>query len=52
MYHYGYILPSDSSLRLDLISYLKDDQEKAQVEKEKYETSSEKDNELRKKYNK
>lgn len=52
MYHYGYMLPSDSSLRLDLISYLKDDQEKAQVEKEKYETSSEKDNELRKKYNK
>ena len=50
MYHYGYMLPSDSSLRLDLISFIKDEQEKSQVEKEKNEACEEKDKELRKKY--
>ena len=52
MYHYGYLLPSDSSLRLDLINFIKDDQEKSQVEKEKNEELEEKDKELRKKYGK
>ena len=52
MYHYGYLLPSDSSLRLDLISLIKDDPEKSQVEKEKNEELEEKDIALRKKYNK
>ena len=50
MYHYGYMLPSDSSLRLDLIGFIKDEQEKSQVEKEKNEACEEKDKELRKKY--
>ena len=49
MYHYGYLLPSDSSLRLDLINYIKDDQEKSQIEKEKIEADAEKDINLRKK---
>ena len=35
MYHYGYLCPSDSSLRPDLIYFIKDDQEKSQIEKEK-----------------
>mgnify|MGYP002527730354 CR=1 FL=1 len=35
MYHYGYLCPSDSSLRLDLINLIKGDQEKSQSEKEK-----------------
>ena len=52
MYHYGYMLPSDASLRLDLISLLNDDLDKSQIEKEKYEESEERDEELRKKYNK
>ena len=52
MYHHGFLLPSDSSLRLDLISYIKDEQEKSQVEKEKNEADEEKDKALRKKYNK
>ena len=52
MYHYGHMLPSDSSLRLDLISLINDDPEKSQVEKEKNEENEEKDKELRKKYNK
>ena len=51
MYHYGYMLPSDASLRLDLISLLNDDLDKSQIEKEKYEESEEKDEELRQKYN-
>ena len=49
MYHYGYLLPSDSSLRLDLINFIKDDQEKSQIEKEKIEADAEKDINLRKK---
>ena len=52
MYHYGYRLPSDASLRLDLISLLNDDLDKSQIEKEKYEESEERDEELRIKYNK
>ena len=52
MYHYGYRLPSDTSLRLDLISLLNDDLDKSQIEKEKYEESEERDEELRQKYNK
>ena len=52
MYHYGFLLPSDASLRLDLINFIKDDQEKSQAEKEKNEAQEEKDDELRKKYNK
>ena len=52
MYHYGYMLPSDASLRLDLISLLNDDLDKSQIEKEKYEESEERDEELRQKYNK
>jgi len=52
MYHHGYLLPSDSSLRLDLINFIKDDPEKSQVEKEKNEENEEKDKALRKKYNK
>ena len=51
MYHYGYMLPSDASLRLDLISFINDELEKSQMEKEKNEESEERDNELRKKYN-
>lgn len=50
MYHYGFMLPSDTSLRKDLISFLKDDQEKSQIEKEENEENEEKDKELRKKY--
>ena len=49
MYHYGYLLPSDSSLRLDLINFIKDDQEKSQIEKEKIEADAERDINLRKK---
>lgn len=49
MYHYGYLLPSDSSLRLDLINFIKDDQEKSQIEKEKIEANAERDINLRKK---
>ena len=49
MYHYGYLCPSDSSLRSDLIEFLKDDQEKSQIEKEKIEAEAEKDRNLRKK---
>jgi hypothetical protein len=49
MYHYGHLLPSDSSLRLDLINFIKDDQEKSQIEKEKIEADAEKDINLRKK---
>ena len=51
MYHYGYMLPSDASLRLDLISLLNDDLDKSQIEKEKNEENEERDDELRKKYN-
>ena len=51
MYHYGFMLPSDTSLRKDLISFLKDDKEKSQSEKEEYEAGEEKDKQLRKKYN-
>ena len=51
MYHCGYMLPSDSSLRLDLISFINDDLEKSQIEKEKNEENEERDDELRKKYN-
>ena len=51
MYHYGFLLPSDASLRLDLINFIKDEQEKSQAEKEKNEAQEEKDDELRKKYN-
>ena len=47
--HYGYLLPSDSSLRLDLINFIKDDQEKSQIEKEKIEADAERDINLRKK---
>ena len=50
MYHHGFLLPSDSTLRLDLISYINDDQEKSQTEKEKNEADEEKDKVLRKKY--
>ena len=50
MYHHGFLLPSDSTLRLDLISYINDDQEKSQTEKEKNEADEEKDKILRKKY--
>ena len=50
MYHYGYILPSDTSLRKDLIYFIKEEQEKSQEEKEQYEINEEKDKELRKKY--
>ena len=49
MYHYGYLCPSDSSLRPDLINLLKGDQEKSQIEKEKIESDEEKDQNLRKK---
>ena len=49
MYHYGYLCPSDSSLRLDLIEFIKDNQEKSQVEKEKIEADAERDINLRKK---
>ena len=49
MYHYGYLCPSDSSLRPDLINLLKGDQEKNQIEKEKIESDEEKDKNLRKK---
>ena len=52
MYHYGYMLPSDSSRRLDLISFINDDQEKSQIEKEKNEANEEKDKALREKFNK
>ena len=48
MYHYGYLCPSDSSLRPDLIYFIKDDQEKSQIEKEKIEAEDEKDKNLRK----
>ena len=48
MYHYGYFCPSDSSLRPDLIYFIKDDQEKSQIEKEKIEAEDEKDKNLRK----
>ena len=51
MYHYGYLLPSDSSLRLDLINFIKNDQEKSQIEKEKIEADAERDINLRKKNN-
>ena len=49
MYHYGYLCPSDSSLRLDLINLIKGDQEKSQSEKEKIESDEERDKNLRKK---
>ena len=49
MYHYGFLCPSDSSLRSDLINFIKDDQEKSQVEKEKIEADAERDINLRKK---
>lgn len=49
MYHYGFLCPSDSSLRPDLIEFIKDNQEKSQVEKEKIEEDEEKDKNLRKK---
>ena len=52
MYHYGYMLPSDSSLREDLISFINDDLEKSQIEKEKNEENEEKDKVLRKKFKK
>ena len=52
MYHYGYLCPSDSSLRPDLIEFIKDNQEKSQVEKEKIEEDEIKDKNLRKKYKK
>ena len=49
MYHYGYLCPSDSSLRADLINFIENDQEKSQVEKEKIEADAERDKNLRKK---
>jgi hypothetical protein len=49
MYHYGFLCPSDSSLRPDLIEFIKDNQEKSQVEKEKIEEDEKKDKNLRKK---
>ena len=52
MYHYGYMLPSDSSRRLEFISFINDDQEKSQIEKEKNEANEEKDKALREKFNK
>ena len=51
MYHNGYILPSDSSLRKDLICLINNEEEKSQIEKEKIEAEEERDKELRKKYN-
>ena len=51
MYHNGYLCPSDSSLRLDLINFIKNDQEQSQKEKEKIEEDAEKDITLRKKKN-
>ena len=50
MYHYGYLLPSDSSLRPDLLEFIKDVQEKSQIEKEKIEADAERDINLRKTY--
>lgn len=47
MLHYGYLCPSDSSLRADLINFIKDDQEKSQILKEKIEADSERDKTLR-----
>ena len=49
MFHFGYLCPSDSSLRLDLINFIKDEQEKSQIEKEKIEADAERDKNLRKK---
>ena len=49
MYHCGYLCPSDSSLRIDLVEFIKDAQEKSQVEKEKIEADAERDINLRKK---
>ena len=49
MYHYGYLCPSDSSLRLDLINFIKNDQDKSQIEKEKIEADAERDKNLRNK---
>ena len=49
MFHYGYLCPSDSSLRLDLINFINNNQEKSQIEKEKIEADSEKDKNLRNK---
>jgi hypothetical protein len=51
MYHNGYLCPSDSSFRPDLINFIKDDQEKSQIEKEKIEEDAEKDKKLRNKKN-
>ena len=51
MYHNGYLCPSDSSFRPDLINFIKDDQEKSQKEKEKIEEDAEKDKKLRNKKN-
>ena len=49
MFHFGYLCPSDSSLRLDLINFIKDKQEKSQIEKEKIEADAERDKNLRNK---
>ena len=46
------MVPSDSSRRLDLISFINDEQEKSQIEKEKNEANEEKDKALREKFNK
>ena len=49
MNHFGFLCPSDSSLREDLKYLIDNDEEKSQVEKEKIENQEKKDMELREK---
>ena len=48
--HFGFLCPSDSSLRQDLKYLIDNDEEKSQVEKEKIENQEKKDMELKKNY--
>lgn len=48
--HFGFLCPSDSSLRQDLKYLIDNDEEKSQVEKEKIENQEKKDMELKNKY--
>jgi hypothetical protein len=52
MYEMEYKLPSDSSLREDMILWGQNDEEKAQIKKEEYEELQRKDTKLRNEFNK